>query len=68
MNGKEKAIVAAGVVDTGIVVWKSFKGGTPSLPMPGEFPLIFLLYGVLYTVADTQLGSGAVAQIGRAHV
>lgn len=61
MSGKEKAVVGAAVVDTGLVMWKSFKGGVPSLPEPGQFPLIFLLYGMLYMVTETPLGGGAVA-------
>jgi hypothetical protein len=62
-SNRERALIAAGIADTALVVWRGFKGKTPSkLPPPGEFPLIFLAYGALYMLADSEtLGMAAVA-------
>jgi hypothetical protein len=63
MSGREKAVAGAMLADLGVTTYQSFAGKAPTiLPMPAQYPLILLLYGVLWQVADTGiLGEAAVA-------
>jgi len=55
-------IVTAALVDMGVVTWKGFRGKAPTkLPPPWEYPLILLVYGLLWTLSDSEAGAGAVA-------
>jgi hypothetical protein len=63
MSGREKAVLGAMMADLGLTTYQSFAGKAPTiLPVPAQYPLILLLYGILWQVADTGvLGEAAVA-------
>lgn len=65
MAARQKAVVAAGVVDAGLVAWRQVSQGPfPSrLPAPGKFPLILMIYAVLWLVSESETLGAAAAVV-----